>query len=242
MRARWLGLAFMLCAACGDDAGVPNGAGGPDGGTPMGGNGGDGPSGGMGGAGGSATSSGGTVASGGTSDTGGGGGSPAGTGGSSMFDPAEHCAPGQYFEAGAIQADRAFGGLAITCAGEELAQGKANGIGEDARSILSILLPEPMQPGETTAISWELEVIGGDESSAQNEYWAATSECGSDGPLERFHANEAPKTGVDCGSLTPDIAYTHILRVVRLSPNPNARGGLTPRGVTVCTSGTCPGP
>jgi hypothetical protein len=114
-------------------------------------------------------------------------------------------------------------------------------LGDDAVNILSIRLPEPMRVEQTTAMSWEFQVTGA-ESSREVEYWAATSECGSTGALQRFYAQEAPKMGVHCASITPDTAFTYIIRLMRPSPNPNAKGGLTPRGVTLCMSGTCPAP
>jgi hypothetical protein len=239
MRIRWLGLTFLLCAACGDDADGPNGAGGPDGGQPMGGNGGDGPFGGMGGAGGSAASSGGTVASGGSSDTGGAGGSPAGTGGSSMFDPAEHCAPGEYFGYGELHASRAFGGLAINCYGDALAQAIDNGLGEGVSSLVSIQLPEPLTQSTGASVSMEIESRQGGPTSVQVEFWAAHADCGSSGTIKQFHAEPVDSTRVYCGSITPDTAYTHILQVFRRIPD-SELGGIVQRGTTLCAAGYCP--
>jgi hypothetical protein len=232
-------LTLLLTFACSDGNDASNTPGSPDGGNlPAQG-------GGVNATGGSTAATGGTGGSGG-SVTGGMGGSAGtatgGSGGEPLFNPAEHCSPGEYFEDGRIFASPSFGGIARDCWGESHQQAMDNGLGDDTLGITSITLPFPMQPGTPSGISWELQVIGGQESTRTLEYWAASEECGASGPLERFHIDEAPTTGVHCASIVPDLAYTHILQVMRRSPNPDARGGLTPRGVTVCTAGTCPSP
>lgn len=172
----------------------------------------------------------------------GGGGSGGAGFGPPQFDPADHCAPGEYFGDGEIEADRAFGGLAINCYNEPFDSAIENGIGDDVRSIMSIRLPEPMRIGQAMAISGEFRVVRGVVSPQQVEYWAATDECGSSGSLHRFYINQAPMTGVHCGSIEPSESFAYILRVMRPGSNPDAPGGLTAYGVTLCMSGTCPAP
>jgi hypothetical protein len=239
MKVRLLLSTLLLATACSDGNDTSNTPGSPDGGNlPAQG-------GGVSATGGSTAATGGMGGSGGTA-TGGMGGSggtaTGGSGGEPLFDPAEHCSPGEYFEAGHIFADPAFGGIARECWGESHQQAMDNGLGEDAFGVTSITLPVSMQPGTPSGISWEMELIGNDHSSFTMEYWAASSECGISGPLERFYIDEDPQTRVHCGSITPALAFTHILLVRRQSPNPDARGGSTRRGVTVCTAGTCPSP
>jgi hypothetical protein len=265
MTMRLLCLACILIAGCNDDGGT-TGAHEPEGGSSSPDGGGASGQGGVGGvaAGGTAglvagNGTGGTApgvdggagfgGSGGSPDAGNAGasgGGPAGSGGAGFgpveFDSADHCSPGEYFEEGFLEADRAFGGLSINCYNDLLDQGVANGLGDNIRTVESIRLPESMRSGESTAISWELEVVGGAESSRQVEYWAAMSECGSEGSLQRFYAQQVPVTGVHCAGLVPDEAFAYILRVTRPSANPDARGGLTARGATVCMAGTCPAP
>jgi hypothetical protein len=247
--------ACTLCMACSD--GGDDGTGMPDGGF-AGGTSGAGHAGSGGvmsaGTGGFAGMSGGDsadaggnggVSSGGAGDAGAGSsGSGGGSGpsGPPQFDPADHCAPGQYYAVGRIEADRAFGGLAINCYGEEREQAIANGIGDRGEgwiNLLSIRLPEPMDVGKAAAMSTEMMSLSGGPSRTQLEYWAASTECGSTGPLEKFFERGVDSTGVYCGGLTPTIAYSYIIEVTR--PRPDVSGsGSSRRGVTLCISGTCP--
>ena len=188
------------------------------------------------GTGGSAT--GGLTGSGGATSNGS-GGTSTGTGGS-LFNPADRCSPGQYYP------DPWFGGAAIECGQAQHDAALANGIGASPDGfvgITSLKLPSPMQPGHTTALSKDFEILGGSGPTPdQIEFWAAMSECGTTGTLEKFYTHPIDTTGVYCGSIDPTDAYPYLLMVVRPIPDSTATDGSVERGVTLCMEGTCPGP
>jgi hypothetical protein len=181
--------------------------------------------------------------------TGGGGiggeaGSPSSSGGFGgvQFDSAAHCAPGDYFGDGELEKNRAFGGLAITCSGDERLRGLDNGIGDSDDGwviVESLLLPQPMTVGEATAFSLEIESLSARPTGSQYEYWAASSDCGASGALEKFFELPVSESGVYCGELTASVAYSHLIVVARPLGDVDG-GGSTQRGSTVCISGSCP--
>jgi hypothetical protein len=134
-------------------------------------------------------------------------------------------------------------GLAITCQGTLREQGIANGIGtsgNDYVEVVSIQLPQPMQAGVQSSLSLEIQRTSG-MPNLQIEFWAASAECGSSGPLEKFYTQTIGDTAVHCGSITPTTAHTHMLQVTR--PLPVQPPGITvQRGTTICIAGACPAP
>lgn len=225
MNTRWQGAAVLtLCVACGSGNGGSGGAG--SGGAPS--------------SGGSiaATGGGGATASGGT-----GPGTTGGTGGrASLFDAADHCSPGEYYTSAELQAAPAYGGIAIECDGADFLAGMANGIGDTGAQYMrmfSIALPQAMQVGASSAVSKELESAVGGDTGFQIEFWAATSACGTTGTVFKFSEQVVTDTGVYCGSITPDTAYTHVIEVVRPVPS-SSLDGLYHFGTTVCPRGSCP--
>lgn len=269
MRIRALCLMWILAIGCSDEdrsspsmsgsggsagtgttggRGGTAGAGGSAGMAGLGGAGGAGGAagtvGGMSGAGGVGGVSGTTAGAGGNGGTGGDGGSTAGNGGFGgvQFDAASHCAPGDYFGDGELEANRAFGGLAITCSGDERLQGLANGIGDSEDgwvTVISILLPQPMTIGEVTSFSLEIESLSAKPTGSQYEYWAASSDCGAVGEIEKFFEMPISNSDVYCGEIIPSAAYSHMLMVARPLSDVDG-GGSTQRGSTVCLAGACP--
>jgi hypothetical protein len=188
----------------------------------------------------------GTEGSPGGSGAGTGGSSDAGTSGSteppSDYDPADHCAPGEYVDMLTLDNEVLGGAFFLKqCAGDNRNAAMAAGVGDNGglfMTVDSIELPEAMSAGEPYAMSWEFDLHGDNEFTY--ELWGANGVCGTGGPVELLHSEPLHlEPTVLCSEVVPSASYTHLLVVVRMVTDPGS-GGYGYEGMTICPSGSCP--
>jgi hypothetical protein len=161
--------------------------------------------------------------SGGSGGVGGGvaGTAPGGTGGTQTAPVGQHC------DGGDIISTPYFSGVSSDCFGDVLGFDLPN---PHDISVDDIVLPAALTPGVTSAVSFEMQGGG----PIDIELWGTDAQCGKAKEL----LWKAPLTSkILCAELTPTMATTHLLFVLRRRDGGNFLSNVKSLGM--CVGGSC---